>query len=222
MAIALIASDTGATGGANSDTTSGVDTTGANLMVLFLAWYVGGSNSTPPTFTDSKGNTWTGLTSRWNITIGIRIYYCVNPSVGSGHTVTASKTGAYPTPNLLAYSGVDTTSPLFGESGYSAGGLTSIQPGSLTPDVDNCLLATGTCTFGSTPTLGAGGFTSRINGPGPFQACADLIQGTAAAANPTWNGPGVDMAAAMAAFRPSSGGGGGPPATFLGAYAAGW
>ncbi len=100
MAFALVAN-----AGSGSGTTSAVDTTGADLLVAAVAYFDGAG-----TVTDSKGNTWTGLTPA---TPGsgraCRLLYCVPTSVGGGHTFsTPSGFGGL---CVSAWSGVDTATP---------------------------------------------------------------------------------------------------------------
>src|SRR5437868_1131794 len=75
-------------------TTGTANTTGANFMACLVSAYV---NGPADAIQDSKGNTWTALTSRVN-TSGfdrLTLYYTVPSSVGSGHTVTNNNTGSY-------------------------------------------------------------------------------------------------------------------------------
>jgi hypothetical protein len=83
MAIALIAS--AKAGALNGATTSAIDTTGAKLLVIALAY----NNGITPTISDSAGNTWTALTATSNgSTRSTRLYYCINPTVSATHTFT--------------------------------------------------------------------------------------------------------------------------------------
>ena len=85
----------GTTGG----TSSGIDTTGTTLLLVWIMCYQGsGSNAPYPSgagqFTDSKSNTWT---MRQNFSCGanggtqdfhLYLFECVSPTVGTGHTFT--------------------------------------------------------------------------------------------------------------------------------------
>src|SRR4051812_5534959 len=51
----------GAGGASSGSTTSAINPTGANLIVVAVASY---TVNAAPTLTDSKGNTWTGLTQQ--------------------------------------------------------------------------------------------------------------------------------------------------------------
>ena len=126
-------------GASGSVTTDAADTTGSNLLIVAGIYYSG-----TPSLADSKSNTWTGLTSYVGSgsTYAVKIYYCIAPTVGAGHTFTLSGS-IY---DSVIYAGFSKTSPLFdtgkdsGVSGSAA--FTTIQPGSLTPSVDNCLVFT--------------------------------------------------------------------------------
>ena len=106
MAITLLTSVTGpATPDANGGASSAIDTTGANLIVVMASYY----RTVPASdFTDSKGNTWTALTERILPDIAARIFYCVNPTVGTGHTFSFADGGTafYSSFGVRAYWGV--------------------------------------------------------------------------------------------------------------------
>jgi Domain of unknown function (DUF4082) len=76
----------------------GIDTTGANLLVLNISWFIQSDSTTPPTFSDSYGNTWTQLGTAISDGQGgasIQAVYYVNsqtPSVGPGHAVSFNGT----------------------------------------------------------------------------------------------------------------------------------
>lgn len=88
MAITLVGTQTNSAA-ATSVTTASLNTTGANLIAVGVTNF---SDSTLPTsITDNKGNTWTLARSQTNSTTQSgAIYYCYSPSVGSGHTFTAT------------------------------------------------------------------------------------------------------------------------------------
>src|SRR5262245_1371613 len=66
-------------------TTYGIDTSRATLVVLSVGCATDAAADTP---TDSKGNTWTGTTrySGGGGFANVTFFYCVSPTVGSGHT----------------------------------------------------------------------------------------------------------------------------------------
>src|SRR5688572_25297499 len=83
-------------------TTSGVNTTGANLLVVVCT----DEGASPATITDSKGNTWSSLTTRSSSLSNVRIHYATPSSVGAGHTFTATgAAGSFPAICASAYGG---------------------------------------------------------------------------------------------------------------------
>jgi Concanavalin A-like lectin/glucanases superfamily len=184
-------------------TTSGIDTTGANLVVVCIWWY-GGS---PSSLADSKSNTWIPLTPQVSGGVyNVQLYYCAGGTVGAGHTFTG--TAAYSAMAVEAFSGA-AASPFLGETGTETGSnVTSLHPGSITPGANGALLVAG-ADIGPTGTLTIdSGFTAAVldtsfanyEGGG----IAYLIQGASAAVNPTWSWPTPEPAAAvMAAFAPN-------------------
>lgn len=205
MAISLVASVSAAPG-ANGGTTAAIDTTGANLLVLSVAWYGGG---TAPTVSDSKGNTYTALTRHDGSLASHRLFYKLAPAVGTGHTFTASGSGSYAAFHAYAFAGVASYQT---ESGAGQSSGTSLASGSVTPSADGALVFTGTSGNGaSTDSVLPSGFTltTRAYGSGNnLQASAAWqVQTTAAAINPTWGfspSPG-NAAVGTAVFLPASG-----------------
>jgi len=122
-----------------SGTTSSVDTTGANLIVIYFA------ADSPTTLSDSKSNSWTLLTLH-NTMNGddSRIAYCLNPTVGSGHTF--SNTGSNRFLAVQAWSGA--TTGYVSDTGNGGFGTTaSIKPGSRTPGAAGNLIVSGVVYF---------------------------------------------------------------------------
>lgn len=200
----VVSTSAGSTGG-TTVTTSSVDTTGANLLVVAVSYY---GNTTDPVLSDNKGNTWTGLTAREQsgTTMSVRLYYCVPTSVGTGHTFTAGPGGtSYPTISVSAFSGA-AASPYDQETGAAtAGNVTSFQPGSITPSENNCVLVTGVSTAGTSHTINSSfNATSTDNSAANHLGggIAYKIQTTAGAENPTWSWTtSTSKAAAMASFK---------------------
>jgi hypothetical protein len=198
MAIALVANVASNAGTNAAVTTAGIDTTGANLIVVAVGY------NTVGTLTDSKSNTWTALTTRGSAP-GSKLYYCVPSSVGAAHTFTW--TASFPSICVAAFSGAHAT-PFDLENGNNAGvSVTSIQPGSITPSEDNELVIAGFGYNGTQTVSINGGFTISDQKPlnsgvAYGSAMAYLIQTTAAAANPAWSWTGAQNAAAsIASFK---------------------
>lgn len=187
MAYALV-TDVEAIPGASGGTTGAVDTTGASLLIIHVA-----SFAAVDSVSDSKGNTWTPLTSHGGANSRhTRFWYAANPTVGSGHTFTVSGTLIFPHIAVAAFSGAATTSPFDQENGATSADATTLATGSVTPGEDNELLVSGCCgAMTSSPTINSG-FT--VTDDAPFGSgnnmqggLAYLVQTSAAAVNPTWN-----------------------------------
>ena len=188
MAFALVSSTLSTTGAPDAVTTTGINTTGANLLIVGIACD-GGAN---PTVTDSRGNTWTQLTSYVNGTNArVRLYYSSPSSVGTGHTFTMGGTFNYGSVNVLAFSGAKTSTPADQQNGTS-GFIGSSGTGSITPTENNELIVSMiSCNGQCTPTTIDSGFTKVFeidfaSGVSYGSAIAYKIQTTAVAVNPIW------------------------------------
>jgi hypothetical protein len=169
-------------------TTAGIDTSGAGLLVVYTA----ADNGMDAVVTDSYGNTWSSAIDG-SMAPDSRFFYCISPSVGTGHTFTVSDNlgnARLPSIAVLAFS-VSGVAVFDQESRVQTNGTTA-QPGSITPSEDNALVVQG-ITFvlgGGVPTIdgayaieySAAYSASVANGI----AAAYDIQTTAAATNPTW------------------------------------
>jgi hypothetical protein len=209
----LIAHTGSTTPGTNGSTTSAMDTTGANLLVVVASQYSGVS---PGAVSDSKGNTWTALTGQTGGNSYARMFYSQGGTVGTGHVFSYS--GGFSTFVVLAFSGA-AASPFDVESGSSTNlYYGSSQPCPLTPSQDGSLIVSG-CSIvdgGTTPYYESGGgfTTTDYVGFGYNSGTGDgqegvvggyLIQTTAAVANPTWywTTGNLQSSAVIAAFRPA-------------------
>jgi len=216
MAYSLVTSISARSTNTNGFTTGSADTTGANLLLLAV-----GSHSSGPTVTvsDSKSNTWTGLTEYQPGGGGseIKIFHCLSPSVGSGHTFTATGNASFSALAMFAFSNSG-ASAFDKESGLGDDGtLTDIEPGSVTPAADNALLVSALVVAAPLSAIGIGSsFTLQeaedyTPGESMGVAFAYKIQTSAGAENPTWTwgGNGTNLAASIAVFNLAGGGGGG-------------
>lgn len=210
MTIAHVVSTSAGSTGGTTVTTSGVDTTGADLLVAVVSYY-GQTGTGDPAFSDSKSNSWTALTARelgFN-NAAVKIFYCKPTSVGSGHTFTAAATNSYPTVSVSAFSGAKATSPFDQESGTATNSAsTSYQAGSITPSEDGCLLVAGVTTDGTSHTINSSfnaTATDKLSSNRMGGGIAYKVQTTAGAENPTWSWTGSTMrAAALASFKPAA------------------
>lgn len=207
MAIALVA-HTFANNGTTPVTTPAINTTGANLIVIGVAW-----ENTTPAISDNQSNTYTLVASQ-NSGTGLgacSLYYCSSPITSASHTFTSTN-GTDPTIFVQAFSGAATSSPLDRHNSANTSGST-IQPGSVTPSVANELLvAVAQASSGGGQTLNSvsGGFTitdSGSGGPSSFASgLAYLIQTSAGTANPTFTFSAANtwLSAVIATFKPPS------------------
>ncbi|MCU1381982.1 MAG: hypothetical protein JWL71_679 [Acidobacteria bacterium] len=139
MAIALLAAGHTIAGSAAGNTivSPAADTTGASLLIEACADYSGVGAST---FTDSKGNTPTALTTR-TTNARLRSWYVSSPIVGTGHTVQSAGTGVFGSVLIAAFSGVLTSSsPFDQQNGNTASSGTSLSYNSVTPGFNDELL----------------------------------------------------------------------------------
>lgn len=196
--------------GGNNVTSAAINTSGANLIVVHVATYQDATG----TLSDSKGNTWSGLTATiQNSYATSKLYYCYSPATDATHTFTFSSSARYPSIQVAAFSG-SASSPFDVENGAGKstyGSSSTLSTGSITPSVDNELVVTGCCgpVNGSDITSIDGGFTflldsAHVPGQAVAGSLAYLIQTTAASANPAWSiTGGNDYAARIASFKSS-------------------
>src|ERR1017187_6448956 len=93
MPISVLAHVAAASVAGGNVTSAAIDTSNAFLLVAYVAW---DQNSVNAQFQDSKGNIWQHVTPQSEFQIGT-LFYCIGPTVGAGHTFTASATNSsYP------------------------------------------------------------------------------------------------------------------------------
>jgi len=183
-------------GSANSVsvTTSAINTTGADLIVVVVSTYAAVEHFQSTDISDSKGNSWT--LAKESLTVGDSktvMVYTKPASVGSGHTFTASHANTYPSINVYAVSGSHASPLDQTEENAQASGGTTIQAGSITPSQNNELIISGWTLLipnGGPPSIDQS-FTIAgfIDNDGANHQCGSLAyitQSTAAAVNPTW------------------------------------
>ena len=207
MAYAFIA-QTGFANGSGGGTSSAIDTTGANLIVIVAARLEGSA----PTISDSASNTWSALTVRNSgNSAAVRIYYVFAPTTSATHTFTSSGANTYGSLSILAFSG-SVTSPFDAENGAGATTGTSRATGSVTPAEDNELFIAGIA-FGVEVTgLAIDSTFIGLNhyiagGTSIDVGSAYKIQTTGGAENPTFSWTtSSDNAAAIACFKAGAAG----------------
>lgn len=188
---------------ASGCTTSAINTTGANLFVVAAVCY----NQTPVA-TDSSSNSWSSAVNTSVTSEQISILYVYAPTTSTSHTFTQSActdshlqvqawSGAIPSP-------LDQTN-----SHVSATSVSSLQPGSVTPSQSGELIVSALmwANVAGAASIDSG-FTISDQGPwqsgvGQGGAEAYLVQGIAAAVNPTWTTPpsAAVAAAVIATFK---------------------
>lgn len=208
--IALLTHTAAGSTTSNNVTTTAIDTSGANLVVIAVTSY-GGTAIAP---TDSKGNTWTGLTLQ--VTAGTarsRLFYCSPCTVGSGHTFTATTTTNYPSLAVASFSNILTSSPFDVESGAITNSGTTVSTGSITPSQNNELIVSGIAAGaigdpdgGVSKTIGAGmAIIDQVlysAGQHLSGGLAYKVQTAATAINPAWSWATTsDAAVTIASFK---------------------
>lgn len=205
MTIALVSS-TAKQGARNGVTTSAIDTTGANLIVVGIAWY----SVTSPSVTDSAGNGAPTALTTSNIAsdVGAKLYYWLNPTTSASHTFTLGPANVYGGLIVAAFSGVKTSSAFDQQAGATSASATGLSPGSVTPSEDNELVIFIAGKGGNTTTVDSTTVGSMIGNYAGITAVTYAlgmgyeIQTTAAASNPSLSGTGSSvMAARIATFK---------------------
>jgi len=209
VAFALVTSVKSGTNSGGT-TSSGIDTSGADLLVMVVGHYAGAST---PAVSDSKGNTWTALTAYTEAgDITVTVFYAKNATVGSGHTFTVSGANCYAGICVGAFSGSNTTAPFDAVTGSNGNNSTS-NPGSLTPSEANCLVIVGAnMKFEHLSSIGSGYTIAQDLTPSAGSwygtTLCYIVQTSAAATNPTLTyTTATAFANAIASFKAAGAGG---------------
>lgn len=213
MAIALVTSVSAASATTAGVTTGGVDTTGATGLIAMA-----GTAINQGTVTDSKSNTWNGLTTHVNNGGNVygQLFWCIPTSVGSAHTFSLGGLASYAALCVLAFNSTDIVTLYDGhENGVDNTGAATIQPGSITPgDVTNDVSVVGVCYLDAVSCSSVAGYTLQENQASDGtvthvgSAIAYLV-GTGGATNPVITpsgGGGPRASACIASFKFSGGG----------------
>lgn len=197
-------SSTSAAGNTNTVTTTGITTTGANLIVIGLSTNTGGVVA----LTDSKGNTWTPLTAKAVTSNGTsQMFYCFGPTVGTGHTFTNAGSSNFCSIFVQAWSGAQ-SAPFDVQNGATNAAASTLATGSITPTVNNEVVIShfmfsvaGTASVNSGLTIS--NQTNFGSGNNYGGAMGYIVQTTAGAINPTWTSGGgaTGLAATIASFK---------------------
>jgi hypothetical protein len=177
--------------------TAAIDTSGADLIVIATHYTQSDGKAVTPS--DSKGNTWTASPSQQTAptsSTGIRFWYCLNPTVGSGHTFTfpaASSGVLHPSITVSAWSDVSGFHSDDGDSTNS--NVTTLATGTVTPSaIAPALIVTALSYKGTSPSVSGGSLAvleqvAYVSGVGPHigAAMGYEIQSAGAAINATWS-----------------------------------
>ena len=186
----------------NNVTSPSINTSGADLLVVAVNYYDG--NGGTYTLSDSASNTWGSPAVSHSYTAGAHgiqeVYFIHSPTTSATHTFTVIASGGliFPSIAVQAWSG-SVSSPSDQTNGAGDGTVTlmSFQPGSITPVQNNELIAVfllNSAPQSATPTINSGfnvaDYTDNDGlGHNFGMASAYLLQGAAAAVNPTWTWP---------------------------------
>lgn len=191
----------------NGTTTSAtLDTTGAGAL---FAWVASQAGAPVPDIVDSKGNQWTRWGSSASSTnVVLTFWYCGSPtSVGTGHVISVPNWGTItPALHVQAFACAPIIKLDVSSSAGNSALISSQAPGSITPTGDNAIIVTGLACGSTNPTSINAGFTldqstTLVGSQHYGLGSAHLIQGTAAASNPTWSANGAQrLCSIQAAF----------------------
>jgi len=222
MAFATIAhggGNLGQNGGTWDNGGAGLNTSGADLILLMVGFTVGGTPAASD-LADNNSLTWFALTARVTADSAVRIFYAYGTGIGrSGHTFQCNKTNSFSSIYVRAMSGALTASDPF-DTPQENGGLggsssTTVNTGNITPSQTDCyvIAALGTAATGTSVTATNLSLVGQINfsggGGGAYSiAIAEEIQTAATLRSETFNWtPGYYSAGAIASFKAAGGGG---------------
>lgn len=189
-------------GGGATTTPTPIDTSGADLITI-SSGYISIS-----AVIDNYGNTWVPRTVRGSGGAFTVLWEAVAPLCGPGHTFTVAGNGA--SICVAAFSLVNAFDQESAGGDQPAGN--TVQPGALTPPANDYLFISFFATNNNNGVPDAAidsGFTIAANAPAVAGTCvgsalAYLIQGAAAAENPTWTDPDTTphISAGMVTYSP--------------------
>jgi hypothetical protein len=188
MAFSLVASThKQSVDGTTSVTTTGIDTTGAKLLVVTVMANGGGTYAV----SDSKGNGYIGRVKRSVGAQQCREFFCTAPVVGASHTVTVTNSNAFPYVTFSSWTATGLIVPEFENAG-TTGNATTVNSGSLTPVASNRLILAGFGEDAAITGLSVSGGSLAIvhqqagSGSNRGGALAYEVQTTASSRTATW------------------------------------
>ena len=207
MSFSVIAGAAASSSTLNNVTTTGINTSGANLIVVAVNAVTG----VTATLSDSNSNTWMLISSQatGGSPSGTNyLYYCYAPTVGSGHTFTVTTTAGAPAVAAIAVSGASPSPFEQSVQAFTATGSPVNLPNDLTPEMPYELLVTGVgvnvipATFSINAGYTIEAQSAGTAGKGSPIAIAYLIQTAQANSQPSWSftgGTGSSRGAAVLA-----------------------
>lgn len=209
--IELVTSDYGNGNVAASQAQTGaMDTSTADFMVAAVVDY----DAYPGAAVyDNKGNTWIALTLWEFYVYRIQLFYCIPATVGAGHVVYSGGVyNYYSSMGVMAFKGVNQSSPFDVENGELANNVLSANSGSITTTNPNALVVTGYSLQDATVSSSVAGFNQEVDLPGSSVG-SDVFMGLGlgwaikaapGAINPAWSFTSVNAAiGATASFNPA-------------------
>lgn len=187
-------------GSANGTTTSAIDTTGAKFIILQMTWGQSVPGGTP---TDNKGNTWTPLTQHPSGSMGSQLFYCIAPTVGTGHTFAYVETAQFGSLGVQAF---DDNVVAFDQEGPASASGATVTSSSITPAGTGYLVICGATPFNVSLTT--------INSPWNISDTIPLTGGVNFAAGMAWQLQTTATATSMIWQMPGGGVGAGSIASF--------
>lgn len=139
MSIGLV--DSFALVGASTQTSSSRNFTGASLIVAALAASIQDLATSP--MSDSLGNSYSAATRKTSTGSAVnQQFYAINPTVSSSMTVTSTYSSQFVFTAVLAFSGINTSTPFDMENGAVEDiGATTLSCGTITPTAGDLLVA---------------------------------------------------------------------------------
>ena len=191
----------------NACRTRALNSTGNTLAIEYV---LGAANPSVPH--DSQSSPWTGLAMQVNNTAG-QGSYALSPTTDTSHTFDSAATGSPIAVCAAVFSGVATFVTQNGSNGGGAYGLTSIQPGSITPQAGDLIVTMVGLEENAARVSIDSGFTivTQVLAPvGKYTGCAIAykVAASSAAVNPHWSWTGssdLRAVASIASFRPAVG-----------------
>lgn len=184
----------------SSVTTSAIDTTGADIIIVSRADY----SNADVGLNDSASNTWVKLIDYQPATslVYIAVYMAVAPITSASHTFTTpiDGNGTFPSIAVAAFTGTKNTAANDQSATASTAAASTLQPGSITPSSGSALVY-GVASSASTSTTITGlTLLDDVAYSGSVHVSIThgyIIQNAAAAINPTFNFSLANIASAV-------------------------